>query len=63
MWLRNYSHCRERTVTQMLKLTINDRKYRKGTGVEDAEGLGRRKRSTVNFPQKMKGFENICRDI
>lgn len=37
MWLRNYSHFRERRVTLMLKVNISERPWRKHTGEEEAD--------------------------
>ncbi len=45
MWLRNYSHFRERRVTPTLKVTRSERPRRKHTGEEEAE---REIRRTVN---------------
>lgn len=45
MWLRNYSHFRERRATPMLKVARSERPQRKHTGEEEAE---REIRSTVN---------------
>lgn len=40
MWLRNYSHFRERRVTLMLKVMMNERPHRKQTGEKEAKREG-----------------------
>lgn len=67
MWLRNYSHFRERRVTLTINVTIKERPRKETYRGERRKQEGKYKKhselSKTEIPKNMEGTENSCRNI